>query len=578
MNRTDRAVVGGLVLVLVLVAGAIAGPSLTPSSVAPSGSPTASAAAAIATYREGIVGKPVAVNPLAARSQVDRDLVALAFSSLVRLDAEAKPAPDLAIAWTPSDDDRSWTFQLRPGARWHDGTAVTSADVVFTIATVTDPEYRGPGAGSWAGVTATAVSPMVVRFDLQTPIAAFVDLVAGQPIAPKHLLGDTPPAAMADDPFGEAPVGSGPYAITDLSRRGAVLMAPSGTESSGAQPSAAALPGDPLATPRPTTRPTRAAPALARLEFRFFDTAADLKAAFQAGEVDAASGLSAADAIALTAGGDARLLRYPSTTLTAIALNLRPSHPEFGDEKARKGLLEAIDRPAAVAGAFGGLAVAADAPIPPSSWAFDPTVSPTIAHDAKAATADLIAAKWTKKADGWRPPGAKDPLKIELAAPEASKSPVLQAVGDEVAKGWTAIGLGVQLVEQDPATLAADRLRTGAFDAAVVDIVLGHDPDLYPLLASTQTRTGGANIIGLQDTGLDKLLEAARKPGLEEDRKAAFRALQTRLASGVFLLPIAFADEVVVLRNRVSGPVVREVSDGSERFWDVLTWRLASGR
>jgi ABC-type transport system substrate-binding protein len=169
-------------------------------------------------------------------------------------------------------------------------------------------------------------------------------------------------------------------------------------------------------------------------------------------------------------------------------------------------------------------------------------------------------------------------LKIELVAPEASKSPVLRAVGDEVAKGWTSIGLGVQVVEQDPATLAADRLRTGAFDAAVVDIVLGHDPDLYPLLASTQTRTGGANIVGLQDTALDKLLEAARKPATQDDRKAAFKALQARLATGVFLLPIAYADEVFVLRNRVMGPVVREVSDGSERFWDVLTWRLASGR
>ena len=574
MNRTDRAVIGGLVLVLVLVAGAIAGPSLTLRPAESSASPTASGVAAPVPYREGIVGQPFAVNPLAARTQVDRDLVALTFSSLVRLDADAKPAPDLAIAWTTSDDAGSWTFQLRPDARWHDGTPLTSADVVFTISTVTDPEYRGPGAGSWSGVTATAVSPTVVRFTLTTPIAAFLDLAASQPIAPKHLLGDTPPAAMADDPFGEAPIGSGPYAIVELSRRGAVLAPPTTVKPPAAGPSVSTLPEDPLATPRPTTRPTVAAPALDRLEFRFFETAADLKVAFQAGELDAAYGLSAADATALSAAGDARLLRYPSTTLTAIALNLRPTHPEFADEKARKGLLAAIDRPAAVAAAFGGLAVVADAPIPPTSWAFDPAASPAVARSAKAAAAALTAAKWTKAKDGWRPPGAKEPLSIELSVPEAAKSPVLRQVGVAVAADWKSIGLTVQVVEQDPATLVTDRLRTGAFDVAVVDIALGHDPDLYPLLASTQTRTGGANILGLQDTGLDKLLEAARKPAAEAVRKEALRALQVRLATGVFLLPIAYADEVFVVRNRVSGPVVREVSDGSERFWDVLSWRL----
>jgi peptide/nickel transport system substrate-binding protein len=578
MNRTDRAVIGGLVLVLVLVAGAIAGPSLTLRSAEPSATPAASGVAAPVPYREGIVGQPFAVNPLAARTQVDRDLVALTFSSLVRLDVDAKPAPDLAVAWTASDDAGSWTFQLRPDARWHDGTQLTSADVVFTVSTVTDPDYRGPGAGSWAGVTATAVSPTVVRMDLKTPIAAFLDLVASQPIAPKHLLGDTPPAGMADDPFGEAPIGSGPYAVVDLSRRGAVLAPPATVTPPAAAASGSALPGDPLATPRPTSRPTVATPALDRLEFRFFETAADLKAAFAAGELDAASGLSAADATALSAAGDARLLRYPSTTLTAIALNLRPSHVEFADEKVRKGLLEAIDRPASVAEAFGGLAVPADAPIPPTSWACDPTASPTVPHSAKAAAAALSAAKWTKAKDGWRPPGVKEPVSIELVVPEAAKSPVLHTVGEEVAAGWKALGLSVQMVEQDPATLVTDRLRTGAFDVAVVDIALGHDPDLYPIRASTQTRTGGANILGLQDTGLDKLLEAARKPAPEASRREAFRALQTRLASGVFLLPIAFADEVVVVRNRVTGPVVREVADGSERFWDVLTWRLASGR
>ena len=107
---------------------------------------------------------------------------------------------------------------------------------------------------------------------------------------------------------------------------------------------------------------------------------------------------------------------------------------------------------------------------------------------------------------------------------------------------------------------------------------IGIDPDLYPLLASSQTRTGGANVSGLQDQGLDKLLTAARAPTPDAGRPAAYSALQKALSAGTFILPIAFRDEVVVLRDTVTGPAARPVATSGDRFWDVLTWRLAAGR
>jgi len=111
-----------------------------------------------------------------------------------------------------------------------------------------------------------------------------------------------------------------------------------------------------------------------------------------------------------------------------------------------------------------------------------------------------------------------------------------------------------------------------------VDVSIGHDPDLYPLLASSQTQTGGLNVIGLQDASLDKLLVAARQPGTMETRKPAFTALETALSAGTFVLPIAFADEVVVVRPNLQQVVVQPVGDPSDRFYDVLTWRLANDR
>mgnify|MGYP003424236041 CR=1 FL=1 len=54
--------------------------------------------------------------------------------------------------------------------------------------------------------------------------------------------------------------------------------------------------------------------------------------------------------------------------------------------------------------------------------------------------------------------------------------------------------------------------------------------------------------------------------------------LQEQLAKGRYLLPLAFPDEVVAAHDVLRGPVIRQVTDPSDRFWDVLTWRLADGR
>src|SRR5689334_24645928 len=53
---------------------------------------------------------------------------------------------------------------------------------------------HGPGAGSWMGVTVSAVDRATVQFKLSTPLGGFLDL-ATQPIVPEHLLSETPPAS-----------------------------------------------------------------------------------------------------------------------------------------------------------------------------------------------------------------------------------------------------------------------------------------------------------------------------------------------------------------------------------------------
>jgi peptide/nickel transport system substrate-binding protein len=579
MNRIDRAVISGLVVLVAIAALAIGLPALQRTAPARAPAPSSEPSAPpISTYVEGVLSRPIAVNPLASQTEADRDLVALVFEGLVTLDPAGSPRPALARSWTTSADGASWTFQLRPDAHWQDGEPVTADDVAFTIETLQDPDYHGPGAGSWTGITATPVGDGAIRFDLDQPFGGFIDLLT-QPIAPQHLLDGIPASALPDDPFGHEPIGSGAYAVTHLDRDHAVLESaasvgpPSGEGSASDAPSA-----DSLATPAPTPRTGVVEPAIDRIELRFFDDPAALADAFRTHAVDAVSGLDPAAAARLADVPGAHLILEPSSTLTAVALNLRPTHPELGDPATRRGLLEALDRSRIRTVAYGDLASAADGLIPPTSWAFDPTAAPPVQRDLKAAAKSLTTAGWTKAKDGWHAPTTTAPTTLELLIPDRSASPVLFAVGSQVAADWRALGFTVNAVEIDPAQLAADRLRTGTFTAAIVQIAVGHDPDLYPLLASTQTQTGGANVFGLQDPTLDDLLEAARRPGADTARKAAFAAVEKRLGDASYILPIAWPDTVVVASNRVQGTANRPVSDGSERFWDVLDWRLADDR
>jgi peptide/nickel transport system substrate-binding protein len=578
MTRIDSIVVGTLVALLALIAGLVGVPSLNPAT-APGASPSASTGSAISRpYREGVLGRPVSVSPLSARTQADRDLVSLVFSGLVRNGPSGTIVPDLAERWSVDPTGAIWSFQLRADATWHDGEPVTADDVAFTIKTLQDPSYTGPGAGSWDEITVETSGTRTVVFTLKTPLGGFLQ-AATQPIAPAHLLAAVPVAQLATVSFGRQPIGSGPFAVASLSDDVAELipaatLLPSVAGDGGGAPHAT----DSLATPAPAVRPNGPVPYLPAMEFHFFDDPALLAAAYRAKTIDAASGLSPAVTRDLAGAPDSRALRYPGSTLTAVLLNLRPGHPEFADPAVRTALLAAIDRPRIITDAFAMSAGPATGPIPPASAVFDPGADPPVAYDVAAATAGLKKAGWTLAADGWHLPKAKAPLSIELISPDEGSNPAVFGAAEAVARDWSAIGLAVTHVPLAPGEFVTGRLATGKFSAAVGDVTIGLDPDLYPLFASSQTVTGGSNVIGLQDTKLDPLLAAARKTGTDAQRMAAYSALQKQLAKARYVLPLAFADETIVVRDTVQGPVIRQVADPADRFWDVLTWRLAADR
>ncbi len=579
MTRTDTFVVGALVLVFAIVAGLVSAPALTPpsASVAPSASPEA---LMTRPYREGVLGRPVSISPLTARTQADRDLVALLFRGLVKNGPPGTLLPDLAESWTVDATGAIWTFQLREDARWHDGEPVTPDDVVFTIRTLQDPGHTGPAAGSWHDATVEADGARAVTFTLANPLGGFLQ-AATQPIAPAHLLADVPVSDLADHPFGQRPIGTGAFALVGLDGDTAELV-PAGSvipaETIEPVPEPTASVGDSLATPAPTARPNETSPHLAGIEFQYFDDSGALAAAYREGALDGASGLPPAVAGELAATPGSRMLRYPGSTLTAVLFNLRANRHVFTTPAIRTAFLAAINRPALIEAAFARVAGAANGPIPPTSPLFDPSAADPVAFSRDAAQQGLKDAGWKKADNAWRRATDTKPLTFELLSPDAESNPGLFAAAAAVVADWRYIGIQVTHVPLPPAEFVTERLATADFTVAVADVTIGLDPDLYPLMASSQTLTGGSNIIGLQDPALDALLLAARKPASPADRMAAYAALQAELAKGMYLLPLAFADEPIVVRDTLQGPRIRQVADRSDRFWDVLTWRLAADR
>ena len=315
---------------------------------------------------------------------------------------------------------------------------------------------------------------------------------------------------------------------------------------------------------------------LQKIEIDFYDTEDALAAAFTAGQIDGAAGLTAATTKSLGSTTGAKVLDYPTTTLSAILLNLRPTHPELADANVRKALLGAIDRVTIAANDLGGQARVAEALVPPESWTYDASKVVPVPFNRTTSTKLLRAAGWTKTGSKWTAPKAKAPYAIEILTVPASVNPRLAAVASAVKDDWTKFGLTVTVTSLSGSALAA-KLQAGTFTAAVLDIASGFEPDLYPLLDSSQVRANGSNRSGYQDPALDALLEAARSNSSQAKRKAAWSSLLAGLAAKVPVLPIVWADEQMVVGG-LSGNTPRLIVHTGDRFWDVLAWRLAATR
>src|SRR3979409_573828 len=180
-----------LMIVAALAVGC-AGPTQPGASTAPSAQagPVAGGTVTIP------IGADPTLNPWSPNAFVESlFLNRVLFDGLTKPGKDLAPAPDLAESWTTAPDGLSWTFKLRSGVKWSDGTAFTADDVAFTFNDVIlKPDLGAQNRASYSAVkSVTVIDPTTVRFDLTRKFAALASFLAyNAGILPKHVLTADP--------------------------------------------------------------------------------------------------------------------------------------------------------------------------------------------------------------------------------------------------------------------------------------------------------------------------------------------------------------------------------------------------
>jgi peptide/nickel transport system substrate-binding protein len=131
-----------------------------------------------------------------------------------------KPEPGLAESWQVSDDQKTYTFKLRKGVQWHDGTPFTSADVQFSIEHAIRP-FHARGDVFFGQVEAIDTpDPQTVVFRLKAPVPFFLQAfqASSTPIFPKHVLEKVDTSsreAVTNSSLTTQPIGTGPFRLKE---------------------------------------------------------------------------------------------------------------------------------------------------------------------------------------------------------------------------------------------------------------------------------------------------------------------------------------------------------------------------
>ena len=167
-------------------------------------------------YTEGVVGQPRFINPIYGETNdVDRTLIDLVYSGLMTYDKDGKIANDLVKSYQISDDGKTYTFQLKDNLYWQDGTPLTANDVIYTIKTIQNSDYKSPLRANWLNVDAEKISDKSFSFSLNSPYNSFLENCTVK-IIPLHIWQNVSAENFILSSYNLQPIGSGPYTLSNI--------------------------------------------------------------------------------------------------------------------------------------------------------------------------------------------------------------------------------------------------------------------------------------------------------------------------------------------------------------------------
>jgi len=427
------------------------------------------------------------------------------FSKLVARADDGTVLPDIAERWTEAADGLSYTFYIRPGIRFHDGSPLTAEDVRATFAHIGESANHEL-ARHIAGVDTDAGRSVTVR--LKAPWAAFLPTLSwfGASILPAHLYGSGP---WKDNPANMKPIGSGPFRFKSWEPgRRIVLEKFPGFYGQG--------------------------PYVDELEYLIAPDGGVAVQLLQQGRIDLIIGRPPSNMVAeLLKAPGLRVSIAPTDSRGYLAFNFR--HPPFTDIRLRRAVNLALDRRAIVENALSGLGAPAFGFYTPGvAWAYNGAAH-VPAHDIAAAR-ELVA--------------AAAPTRPLMFAVTKTQSGTVSPVVTEIARQLEAAGLRIELVPI-PMTEMLPRLQAGLdFDLVLLAGDQGPDPDTMVARFGSE---GSMQFMGYSNPELDDVLARGGASMDPVARAVLYFRAQDILAADLPIAPLYETLRVTVFRDGIRG-------------------------
>jgi peptide/nickel transport system substrate-binding protein len=451
----------------------------------------------------------------------------LIFSGLTRVGTDVSMQPDVAERWEVRDGGRVYRFHLRDSVAFHDGRALTAADVVFTYRSILDPRTGSPFLGVFSDRIADvrAEDPRTVAFHLKKPVGTFLsDMSLG--IVPAHVGADL-------DRFVHHPLGAGPFVFESWRAGEQVVL-------------------------RANPRYHLGHPKVDRLVIRTVRNEVTRYLELLGGKADLVhNGLSPLYLRVVREQPELQVIAAPSILTTYLAFNLRD--PVLADVRVRRAIAHAIDREAIVRHKFQGTARLATGLLAPIHWAYSGDV-PRYPYDPDRARRLLAEA------------GHSTGLRLTY---KTSTDKFRLSVARVLASHLERVGIRVEIRPYEWGTFFED-LKRGNFQICTLQWAELEDPDImHWIFHSKRIPEGGqsgANRGAYRSAEVDRLLDEGQSAVDPAERRRIYGRVQRRLAEDLPYVFLWHEDNIAVARR-----VVRDLALMPNAKFDLLrlVWKEA---